>query len=81
MTSSSDMVLVTDGELQLLAEEKGPTSAEAQALVQLKIQRARDLQVHCFRVGESYVTGPLPKATEPARPDIILEALKRSRQE
>jgi hypothetical protein len=33
---SLEMVLVPDDELQLLAEQKGPASAEAQALAQLK---------------------------------------------
>ena len=57
------MVLVPDEELQQLAEEKGPASAEAQALAQLKTQRSQDLQVHCFRVGDSYLTGPLADTT------------------
>jgi len=81
-TSAPDMVLVTDEELQRLAEQKGPASAEAQALVQLKAQRAQDLQVHCFRVGDSYVTGPMPDAVEPASADLeIIEALKRAKKE
>jgi hypothetical protein len=62
---SPEMVLVPDEELQQLAEEKGPASAEAQALAQLKTQRAQDLQVHCFRVGDSYVTGTMPETSEP----------------
>ena len=49
---SPEMVLIPDEELQQLAEEKGPASAEAQALAQLKTQRAQDLQVHCFRILE-----------------------------
>jgi hypothetical protein len=73
---SLEMVLVPDEELQRLANEKGPTSAEAQALAQLKTQRVKDLQVHCFRVGDSYLTGPLPETTEPARADELIEALK-----
>ena len=81
MTSASpDMVLVPDEELQQLAEEKGPASAEAKALAQLKTQRSQDLQVHCFRVGDSYLTGPLPETTEPARADVLLEALKEMRK-
>lgn len=75
---SSEMVLVSDEELQRLVEEKGPASAEAQALAQLKTQRAQDLQVHCFRVSDTYVTGPLPESTEPARTDDdLLDALKK----
>jgi len=78
----TDMVLVSDEDLQRLAEEKGPTSAEAQALAQLKSQRGQDLQVHCFRVGDMYVTGTLPEATEPASVDLdIIDALRKSRKE
>jgi len=72
------MVSLSDEELQRLVEEKGSASAEAQALAQLKTQRAQDLQVHCFRVGDTYVTGPLPEATEPVRTDDDLrDALKK----
>jgi hypothetical protein len=74
---SPEMVLIPDEELQRLADEKGPASAEAQALAQLKTQRAQDLRVHCFRVGDRYLTGPLPDTTEPARADDdLLDALK-----
>ena len=73
----SEMVLVSDEDLQRLAEERGPTSAEAQALAQLKSQRGQDLQVYCFRVGDIYLTGPLPEATEAASADLeIIDALK-----
>jgi hypothetical protein len=57
MTAASDMVLVADEDLQRLAEENGPASAEAQALAQLKSQRSKDLQVHCYRVDDTYLTG------------------------
>ena len=71
------MVLVSDESLQQLAEENGPASAEAQVLTQLKIQRAQDLQVHCFRVGDTYVTGTMPDATEPVSDaGELIEALK-----
>ncbi len=76
-----EMVLIPDEDLQRLAGEQGPASAEAQALAQLKIQRAQDLQVHCFRVGDTYVTGPMPDATEPARPDHLLGALRALRKD
>ena len=79
--NSPDMVLVSDDDLQQLAEEKGPASAEAQALSQLKAQRAQDLQVHCYRVGDTYLTGPLPDATEPASSDHeILKVLRRAEE-
>ena len=78
---SPEMVLIPDEELQRLTDEKGPASAEAQALAQLKTQRAQDLQVHCFRVGDSYLTGPLPDTTEPARADDdllgVLKAIQK----
>ena len=77
---SSEMVLVPDEELHRLAQEKGPASAEAQVLAQLKSQRGQDLQVHCFRVGDSYVTGPLPEKSEPARADELLDLLVKARQ-
>ena len=55
--------------------------AEAQALAQLKAQRAQDLQVHCYRVGDTYLTGPLPDATEPASSDHeILKVLRRAEE-
>ena len=77
VTAIPEMVMVPDAELQRLAEENGPASAEAQVLAQLKTQRAQDLQVHCFRVDDMYVTAPMPDATELASvdPDLI-EALQ-----
>jgi hypothetical protein len=75
------MVLVADEYLQRLAEEKGPASAEAQVLAQLKSQRSQDLQVHCYRVGDTYLTGPLPDATEPASAEgDLLEAIRRAEE-
>ena len=82
MVPSSDMVIVADEELQRIAEEKGPASAEAQALAQLKTQRAQDLQVHCFRVGDAYVTGLLPETTERASVDPeLVDMLRRAKNE
>jgi hypothetical protein len=81
-TPTPELMLITDEELQRLAKEFGPTSAEAQVLVQLATQRAQDLQVYAFRVGDQYVTGPLPEVAEPAaEPDLLLEALKRKRED
>ncbi len=77
-TASPELVLVPDEELRRLAEERGPTSSEAQVLVQLASQRAQDLQVYAFRAGDQYVTGPLPKTTETASPDELLDALHRA---
>jgi hypothetical protein len=76
-TTSAELVLVPDEELQRLADERGPTSAEAQVLVQLTSQRAQDLQVYAFRAADQYVTGPLPEAAESAGADELLEAMKR----
>ena len=80
--AAPEMLLVLDEDLRQLAEEGGPACAEAQALVQLKSQRAQDLQVHCYRVGDIYLTGPLADATEPASADwLLLEALRRDPKE
>jgi hypothetical protein len=55
--------------------------AEAQVLTQLKSQRAQDLQVYCFRVGDTYLTGPLPETSEAASADLeILDALRSARE-
>jgi len=81
-TTSPDMILVPDEDLQQLAEQNGPASAEAQALTQLKIQRCQDLQVHSYRVGDTYLTGPLPDATEPASVDgELVEILGRAEKQ
>jgi hypothetical protein len=45
-TTSAELVLVPDEELQRLDDEPGPTSAEAQVLAQLSSQRLQDLQVY-----------------------------------
>ena len=63
-TTNAELVLVPDEELQRLAEERGPTSAEAQVLAQLSSQRAQDLQIYAFRARDQYVTGLLPETTE-----------------
>ena len=83
MTSSTaELTLVPDEELERLAEQNGPTSAEAQVLAQLTTQRAQDLQVYAFWADGQYVTGPLPEVAEPANvKGELVEALKRARKE
>jgi hypothetical protein len=77
-----ELIPVSDEELKKLAEEFGPTSAEAQVLAQLATQRGQDLQVYAFRVDDQYVTGPLREAAEPASaPDPLLEAVRRKRDD
>jgi hypothetical protein len=76
-TPPSELILVSDAELEHLARELGRTSAEAQVLAQLASQRALDLQVFAFRVGDQYVTGSLPEvAPQASAPDLLTRALK-----
>ena len=77
----TDLILVTDDELKRLAEEFGPTSAEAQVLAQLATQRAHDLQVFAFRAGDQYVTGPLPQSAPQASAPDPLAAAAKTRKE
>jgi len=53
---------VPDEVLEMVAEAKGPTSAEAQALARLRLLRSKDRQVYAFRFGNYLVTGPIPDA-------------------
>jgi len=53
---------VSDELLELAAEMKGPSSAEAQVLARLRLQRSKDRQVYAFRFGNYLVTGPIPDA-------------------
>ena len=81
-TAPSELIPVDEEELKRLAEHFGPTSAEAQVLAQLATQRAQDLQVFAFRVGDQYMTGPMPEAAAPASaPDPIQEALNKATKE
>lgn len=65
---------VPDEVLEAVAERKGPSSAEAQVLARLRVQRAKDRQVHAFRFGNYWVTGPMPDArTELAMIEIAEE--------
>jgi hypothetical protein len=78
----TDLLLVTDEDLRRFAEEFGPTSAEAQVLAQLTSQRAQDLQVFALRVGDQYVTGPLPEvAGQASAPDPLENAPKNTGKE
>jgi hypothetical protein len=78
----SELILIPDEELERLAAQNGPTSAEAQVLAQLTSQRAQDHQVYAFRAGDQYVTGPMPEVAEPVDASIeLVDALKRSRKE
>jgi hypothetical protein len=80
--SNPELLLVTDEELELLAAQNGPTSAEAQVLAQLSSQRAQDHQVYAFRAGDQYVTCPMPEVAEPADASSeLLDALRRSRED
>jgi len=58
----------------MAAEENGPSSAEAEALARLRLQRSKDRQVYAFRFGSYLVTGPTPDArTELAMIEIAEE--------
>jgi hypothetical protein len=52
--------LVYDAELEAAAQVNGPDSVEAQVLARLRIQRSKDRQVHAFRIGNYWMTGPTP---------------------
>jgi GH25 family lysozyme M1 (1,4-beta-N-acetylmuramidase) len=80
-TNATELIPVDEEELQRLAEHFGPTSAEAQVLAQLAIQRGQDLQVFAFRVGDQYVTGPMPQASAQAStPDPFEEAVRKAEE-
>jgi hypothetical protein len=79
--NGTELSPVDEDELQRLAEQFGPTSAEAQVLAQLAIQRGQDLQVFAFRVGDQYVTGPMPQASAQAStPDPFEEAVRKAEE-
>jgi hypothetical protein len=54
------MDLIPDHELERLAVEHGPGSVEANALAELRQERAQDKQVFAYRVGKFIVIGPKP---------------------
>jgi hypothetical protein len=44
------------------ADENGPSSAEAEALARIRLQRSKDQQVYAFRFGDYMIIGPIPDA-------------------
>ena len=54
------MIRIPDAALELAADMFGIESAEAIILAKLRRQRAMDRQVYAFRVGEYWITGPVP---------------------
>jgi hypothetical protein len=54
--------MISDEELERIAAAEGPQSMAAQTLVELKKQRAKDLQVVVFRFANSFGVGPMPDA-------------------
>ena len=54
------MRLIPDDELEHMATEHGPGSVEANALAELRGERAQDKQVFPYRLGDYIVIGPEP---------------------
>ena len=59
---ATELVSISDEELQQLAQEGGPLSLEAYIIKELSRRRAKDHQAYAFRIGDSYYTGPIPDA-------------------
>ena len=77
----TEMVLISDEELQRLAEERA-YKCRGSGISATEKSAWQDLQVHCFRVGDTYLTGPRPEATEAASAAMdIIDALKSSRKD
>ena len=55
---ATEVVLVSDQELERLVKEHGAASIEAMVLARLRSMRAKDRQVFAFRVGDYFMTGP-----------------------
>lgn len=71
---TSEMVQVSDVELELLAKAHGPQSIEARVLETLRSERAKDRQVFAWRFGKYLLAGPRPDAlTEAAMLDLADE--------
>jgi hypothetical protein len=64
---ATEVVLMPDQELERLAREHGAGSVEAMVLARLRYMRAKDRQVFAFRVGDYFLTGPLPDARSEVR--------------
>ena len=58
------MDLIPDKELERLAADHGPGSVEANALAELRRERAQDKQVSAYRLGKFVVIGPEPSAQD-----------------
>jgi hypothetical protein len=71
---------VPDDELQERAESGGPASAEARVLAGLRLARAKDRQIFAFRVGDYYLTGPMPDAKTEAVMLSATEIIEHSRR-
>jgi hypothetical protein len=54
------MDLIPDDKLERLAARHGPGSVEANALGELRQERAKDKQVSAYRLGKFIVIGPEP---------------------
>ena len=70
------MQLIADDELERLAAEHGPDSYHAVMLSDLRKRRAKDEQVHCFRLGEYLVVCPMPTPDEEAQLKLAYEVIK-----
>jgi hypothetical protein len=53
---------VPDERLDRLAKQQGPASVPARVQKHLQLARARDRQYFAFRVGNYWLTGPMPNA-------------------
>jgi hypothetical protein len=75
---ATEVVLVSDQELERLAREHGTDSIEAMVLARLRSMRAKDRQVFALRVGHYFVTGPLPDARSEA---LMIELAEEDEEE
>ena len=67
-----ELTRVSEDELTRQANEQGPSSPAANILSRLRDKRAKDRQVHVWKVGRYYYIGPAPDAeTEMAMVDLV----------